>query len=209
MNRIFITIFLGYIFGCFQSSYFLGKIFKKIDIRTLGNGNAGASNATVSFGWKFGVSVAILDILKTIISTIIIRILFQNSLSEGNLIFLIYLNGLFVILGHNYPFYLNFKGGKGTASLVGLLFAINIKFGLLGILTMLIITIVTDYIPLGTIGLVILFVLGTIYFKFNIYCIFISIFVAILSIYKHIPNIKNIISHQENGLRKALNKKEK
>ncbi len=209
MNRIFITIFLGYIFGCFQSSYFLGKIFKKIDIRTLGNGNAGASNATVSFGWKFGVSVAILDILKTIISTIIIRILFQNSLSEGNLIFLIYLNGLFVILGHNYPFYLNFKGGKGTASLVGLLFAINIKFGLLGILTMLIITIVTDYIPLGTIGLVILFVLGTIYFKFNIYCIFISIFVAILSVYKHIPNIKNIISHQENGLRKALNKKEK
>lgn len=209
MNRIFITIFLGYIFGCFQSSYFLGKIFKKIDIRTLGNGNAGASNATVSFGWKFGVSVAILDILKTIISTIIIRILFQNSLSEGNLIFLIYLNGLFVILGHNYPFYLNFKGGKGTASLVGLLFAINIKFGLLGILTMLIITIVTDYISLGTIGLVILFVLGSIYFKFNIYCIFISIFVAILSIYKHIPNIKNIISHQENGLRKALNKKEK
>lgn len=209
MNRIFITIFLGYIFGCFQSSYFLGKIFKKIDIRTLGNGNAGASNATVSFGWKFGVSVAILDILKTIISTIIIRILFQNSLSEGNLIFLIYLNGLFVILGHNYPFYLNFKGGKGTASLVGLLFAINIKFGLLGILTMLIITIVTDYIPLGTIGLVILFVLGSIYFKFNIYCIFISIFVAILSVYKHIPNIKNIISHQENGLRKALNKKEK
>lgn len=209
MNRIFITIFLGYIFGCFQSSYFLGKIFKKIDIRTLGNGNAGASNATVSFGWKFGVSVAILDILKTIISTIIIRILFQNSLSEGNLIFLIYLNGLFVILGHNYPFYLNFKGGKGTAPLVGLLFAINIKFGLLGILTMLIITIVTDYIPLGTIGLVILFVLGTIYFKFNIYCIFISIFVAILSVYKHIPNIKNIISHQENGLRKALNKKEK
>lgn len=209
MNRIFITIFLGYIFGCFQSSYFLGKIFKKIDIRTLGNGNAGASNATVSFGWKFGVSVAILDILKTIISTIIIRILFQNSLSEGNLIFLIYLNGLFVILGHNYPFYLNFKGGKGTASLVGLLFAINIKFGLLGILTMLIITIVTDYISLGTIGLVILFVLGSIYFKFNIYCIFISIFVAILSVYKHIPNIKNIISHQENGLRKALNKKEK
>lgn len=209
MNRIFITIFIGYIFGCFQSSYFLGKMFKKIDIRTLGNGNAGASNATVSFGWKFGVSVAILDILKTIISTIIIRILFQNSLSEDNLIFLIYLNGLFVILGHNYPFYLNFKGGKGTASLVGLLFAINIKFGLLGILTMLIITIVTDYISLGTIGLVILFVLGSIYFKFNIYCIFISIFVAILSIYKHIPNIKNIISHQENGLRKALNKKEK
>lgn len=206
MKTIIIVILIGYLIGCFQTSYFISKKFKKIDIRTLGNKNAGASNTTVAFGWKYGLIVAIVDILKTIISVFIIKILFKNTVDSSYMMFLIYLNGLFVIIGHNYPFFLEFKGGKGTASLIGLLFAIDIRFGILGILTMIIVSFATDYVPLGTIALVILFVLGTIFFKFNNYCLYISIFVAVLSIFKHIPNIINIINHRENSLRKALKK---
>lgn len=206
MKTIFIVILIGYFIGCFQTSYFIGKIFKKTDIRTLGNKNAGASNITIAFGWKYGLFVAITDILKPIISIFIIRLMFFKTFNESDLMFLIYLNGLFVILGHNYPFFLNFKGGKGTASLIGLLFAINIKFGLIGLLTMIIVSFATDYIVLGTISLTLIFLFGTIFLNFNIYCIYIALFITILGIYKHIPNIKNIINKKEPGLRKSLKK---
>ncbi len=125
---------------------------QKQDIRTLGVGNAGASNTVTVFGWKMGVVVAILDILKAIISILVIRYLFKNSD-----IFSLYLNGTSVILGHNYPFFMKFRGGKGTASTIGMLFGINYKLGILGVLVILSITLLTDFIALGTISLVLFF----------------------------------------------------
>lgn len=105
MKELLIVILIGYILGCFQTSYFIATFFKKTDIRTLGNKNAGASNITMAFGWKYGLLVALIDILKPIISIFIIRLLFSNKVNNSDLMFLIYLNGLFVILGHNYPFF--------------------------------------------------------------------------------------------------------
>ncbi len=99
-----------------------------------------------------GVVVAILDILKAIISILVIRYLFKNSD-----IFSLYLNGTSVILGHNYPFFMKFRGGKGTASTIGMLFGINYKLGILGVLVILSITLLTDFIALGTISLVLFF----------------------------------------------------
>lgn len=206
MKELLIVILIGYILGCFQTSYFIATFFKKTDIRTLGNKNAGASNITMAFGWKYGLLVALIDILKPIISIFIIRLLFSNKVNNSDLMFLIYLNGLFVILGHNYPFFLNFKGGKGTASLIGFIFAINIKFGLIGLLTMIIVSFATDYIVLGTISLVLIFLIGTVFLNFNIFCTLISLFITILAIYKHRTNIKNIIAKKEPKLRKSLNK---
>lgn len=206
MKELLIVILIGYILGCFQTSYFIATFFKKTDIRALGNKNAGASNITMAFGWKYGLLVALIDILKPIISIFIIRLLFSNKVNNSDLMFLIYLNGLFVILGHNYPFFLNFKGGKGTASLIGFIFAINIKFGLIGLLTMIIVSFATDYIVLGTISLVLIFLIGTVFLNFNIFCTLISLFITILAIYKHRTNIKNIIAKKEPKLRKSLNK---
>lgn len=206
MSRIFIIITIGYLFGCIQTSYFTGKIFKKVDIRNLGNGNAGASNTTVALGWKYGILVGIVDILKAIFSILIIKYFFGNQVSNSFLYFLLFLNGFFVILGHDYPFFLDFKGGKGTAPLVGMLLAIDIRLGLIGILSILIITIITDYIALGTIGLLFSFVCGIIFLKYNMGAIVVALAITLLSIYKHIPNIRNIIAGTENGLRKAINK---
>lgn len=205
MSRIFIVIIMGYLFGCFQTSYFIGRIFKNVDIRNLGNGNAGASNTTVTLGWKYGILVGIIDILKAVFSILIIKVLFDRQVSNSFLLFLLYLNGFFVILGHDYPFYLDFKGGKGTASLIGMLLIIDIRLGLIGILSIVIVTIVTDYIPIGTIGLLFSFILGTILFKYNVGCTIVAIAIMMLSIYKHIPNIRNIIAGTETGLRKVLN----
>lgn len=204
VERYALIIVLGYVFGCLQWSYILGRIIKKKDIRSLGVGNAGASNAVTVFGWKMGVAVGILDILKAVISIIIIR-----HILKSNDMLSIYLNGTSVILGHNYPFFMGFKGGKGTASTVGMLLAINYKLGLLGILVILLVTIFTDYIALGTMALVAFFVISTFYLGYGPACILLALFIALLSAYKHLPNMKRILSHTEAGLRNTIRSKAK
>ena len=205
-NYIIITI-IGYLFGCFQASYILVRLIKNVDIRTLGNGNAGASNTVVSLGWKYGVAVGLIDIGKAALSIIVIRILFKSILPHEQIPFYLYLNGFSVILGHNYPFYMSFKGGKGTASLIGMLSAVDYRIAILGIIAIVAITIATDYIALGTVGLVILFIVSTAYLGYSSGCIIIAIILATLSIYNHRLNIINIIQKKEIGLRSTMIKK--
>ncbi|MDR7871109.1 MAG: glycerol-3-phosphate acyltransferase [Tissierellaceae bacterium] len=204
MERYILVVILGYVFGCLQWSYILGRIIKKKDIRTLGVGNAGASNAVSVFGWKMGVAVALLDISKAIISIIIIKYILKSSDMLS-----LYLNGTSVILGHNYPFFMGFRGGKGTASTVGMLLAINLKLGLLGILVIAAVTIFTDYIALGTMALVSFFVIATFYLGYGPACILLALFIALLSAYKHVPNMKRIMSKSELGLRNTIKSKSK
>ncbi len=206
--KYLIVILIGYLFGCLQWSYIISTLVKKQDIRSLGAGNAGASNMVVSFGWKIGFLVAILDILKAIISIFIIRYLISISFLDNN-IFYIYLNGLFVILGHNYPFYMNFKGGKGTASTFGMLLAIDYRLGIIGFFLVLLVTISTDYIALGALALVAFLTFTTIYLKLGNPSLIVAMFITILAIYNHIPNIKNILGKREDGLRRQLKKKSK
>ena len=208
MYKILLVILIGYLMGCLQWSYFLSKTIKKVDIRTLGGGNAGASNTVSQFGWKMGIAVALLDIIKAIISLLIIRYLISISFVENSPLNL-YLNGTSVVLGHNYPFFMGFRGGKGTASTVGMLFGINIWIGIIGFFIILIITLVTDYIALGTMALVVFFIIATFYMDFGKVCLLLSIFIALQSLYKHIPNIKNIMIGKESRLRDALKKKSK
>lgn len=208
MYKLFLIILIGYLMGCLQWSYFLSKTIKKVDIRSLGGGNAGASNTVTQFGWKMGVAVGLLDILKAIISLLIIRYLISILFLENNMVNL-YVNGVSVILGHNYPFFMGFKGGKGTASTVGMLFGINIWLGVIGFFVILITSFATDYIALGTMALVSFFIGATIFMGFGPTCILIAVFIAIQSFIKHIPNIKNIRIGNEKRLRDVLKKKSK
>lgn len=207
MNYL-IVILIGYLLGCLQWSYILSMKIKKQDIRTLGGGNAGASNMVVNYGWKIGVLVALLDIFKAIISIFIIKYLINISLLDNNMVYL-YLNGLFVILGHNFPFYMSFKGGKGTASTFGMLIAIDYRLGIIGFFVILIVTIITDYIALGALALVTFLIISTMYLNLGNPSILIAILITLLAIYKHIPNIKNILEKKEEGLRRQFKKKAK
>lgn len=204
MAKYLLIIIIGYLFGCLQWSYILSKTLKKQDIRKLGMGNAGASNTVTVFGWKMGVTVGLLDILKAIISILLVKYLFKDTNT-----FNLYLNGTSVILGHNFPFFMGFRGGKGTASNLGMLFAINLKLGILGLLVILTVTLITDYIVLGTMALVSFFILATIYFKYGTGSLILAIFIALLSVYKHLPNLERIYRKEEIGLRSVLKKKRK
>lgn len=205
MDKILLSIIIGYCLGNIQASYLLAKSIKKVDIRTLGFGNAGMSNAVESLGWKFGLMVGFIDVGKGIISVLLIKYLFKIDFNpEGAL--LLYLNAYSVILGHIYPFHMNFKGGKGTAALIGVLIGLNPLYGLIGILIIIIVTIMTDYVTIGTLALT-LYVIGlTLYFKMGIIPLLVSITGSLLSLYYHLPNYRRIFNHTEGRLSKVLKK---
>ena len=202
--KYILVILLGYFFGCFQWSYILTKLMRKQDIRSLGVGNAGASNMVISFGWRVGLVVAILDVLKAIFSILFIRYVFKINDPAS-----LYLNGAGVILGHNYPFFMNFKGGKGTASTIGMLFGLDYRLGIVGFILIISVAFLTNYIVLGTMALVVFLFLATVFFDLGYIPIIVAALIALQSFYKHLPNIKRIIKKEETGLRGALSNKKK
>ncbi len=206
MNYLYAAL-IGYFIGAFQISYIVGKIFFKKDIRTLGNGNVGASNALIVFGRRVGVLTGLVDILKSFIAILIVKSLFGAELDSVALMGLIYLTGFFAIVGHNHPFYLQFKGGKGTAALFGIILGVDYRLLIVSIIVFLAFALITDYIVIGTLSLVSLFLIYTVIFWRNPLCIVIAFIIFSLSIYKHLPNYKDIKNGTEKRIRKSVLKK--
>lgn len=203
MNYLY-SIGIGYGLGCIQAAYLISKFILKEDVRNKGNGNAGASNMTVAYGKKFGFAVAVIDILKAVLALTLIKNLFGTS---GDSNTLLYVTGLFVIIGHNFPFYMGFKGGKGTASLIGMLFGINIGMGLLGVFVLIAATLISDYIVIGTFSLLITFIMITYFFHMGLVPLVLSVLITAISVYKHRENIIKIINREERSVRGTLLKK--
>ena len=147
MVRLY-CILIGYLFGLFQTAYIYGKM-KGIDIRTKGSGNAGTTNALRVLGKKAGFIVFFGDVLKTILAIVVVRLLFGAANPD-----LVYLLSLYTaagaILGHNFPFYMGFKGGKGIAATAGLIAAFHPYFIVVELSVFLIIFFTTHYVSLGS-----------------------------------------------------------
>jgi len=139
VTKTIIAILIGYAFGCIQSAYFFSKIVGKMDIREHGSGNAGASNITTIMGVKFGFIVGLVDVLKGIFAVLVVKWIYPDSPD------LAYLSGIMAILGHIFPFYLKFRGGKGVATLVGMMFGLNWKLGILFALLVALPALLADY----------------------------------------------------------------
>lgn len=147
MERI-ICLAIGYVFGLFQTSYFYGKAHG-IDIRQHGSGNAGTTNALRVLGTKAGLIVLAGDILKCIAAVVTARLLFGSS--HPDMIYLLCLyTGAGAILGHNFPFYMNFKGGKGIAATAGLILSFHPYFIVMGVIVFFGIFFTTHYVSLGS-----------------------------------------------------------
>ncbi len=120
---IILALVGSYVIGCLQPSYLLGKAIKHVDIRDYGSGNSGATNAIRVFGFKFGMVCLLIDALKGLVAVLLVKLFLGPDVvgSEGAAILLQLCCGLCVILGHNYPFYMHFRGGKGVAASIGIL----------------------------------------------------------------------------------------
>jgi glycerol-3-phosphate acyltransferase PlsY len=186
-----IWVIVSYFVGSIPFSYILPYI-KGVDVRKVGSGNVGGTNALRAGGPVIGFVSMFLDIFKSFIVVLIARLL-------GFDLIWILLAGTFAVIGHDYPIYMKFKGGKGVASTVGFVFAVNplIAIGFLGV--WIFFTLTTKYVSLASmIGLgvasILAFVLRQEYFGITL------VFLFLLSVYRHHENIKRLINKKENKM---------
>lgn len=194
MNYI-ICILIGYILGNINAAYIISKL-KGFDIRTKGSKNAGASNATIIMGWRIGIIVAIVDILKSFLAVFIVKSLFPN-LELAAII-----AGTSCVIGHIFPMHMRFRGGKGLASYIGMILAIDWRVFIVVGLVIIFVTVISNYIALATLTTVTIYPIYLYFIKEDIISLILLVIVAIIMYYKHISNIKRIISGKEVGLRK-------
>ena len=139
--EIFLIGMISYLMGSIPFGFILTKIFLKKDIREIGSGNIGATNALRTGNKIIGYSTLILDILKAVIPVIYVKIFFLEFL---------YISSLCAFLGHVFPIWLKFKGGKGVATYVGILFSIDIYFGIIFSITWFVTFLISKYSSLSS-----------------------------------------------------------
>lgn len=143
-----ICLIIGYAFGLIQTAYIYGRMHG-IDIRTVGSGNAGTTNALRVLGKKAGLIVFLGDVAKTVAAVIVVRLIFGAAYADSIYMLVLYA-AAGVILGHNYPFYLGFRGGKGIAATAGLIASLGPWFILVEGLVFIITFTTTHYVSLGS-----------------------------------------------------------
>ena len=196
--KVIICLGLGYLFGCFSTGYFIGKI-NKVDIRQHGSGNAGTTNALRTLGAKAGALTFLGDILKAIIPIIIIRFFIFPSQDITPLLSLY--TGLGVVIGHNYPFWLSFKGGKGIAATGGAMAAFDPRIIPVGLLLFVGSVAITKYVSVGSLVVSFLFPAWVIIFHTgDLHMLFVSVIFTALAFIKHRPNIQRLLNGTENKL---------
>ena len=199
-----VAVAIGYVIGLFQTGYLYGKSHG-IDIREHGSGNSGTTNTLRTLGWKAGAVTFIGDVAKAIVAVVIVHFLFREM--DGLKVIELYA-GFGAVLGHNFPFYLKFKGGKGIASTSGMILAVCPQAAPLCLILFIAIVLATRYVSLGSIIMVIAFVVQTITYNHlgwlgveSGYMLEFDILAACftaLAIWQHRANIKRLINGTEN-----------
>ena len=147
MERV-ICVVIGYVFGLFQTAYFYGKAHG-IDIRQHGSGNSGTTNTLRVLGTKAGLIVFAGDCLKCIAAVVIVRLIFGRSYPDMIYLLCLY-TGAGTILGHDFPFYMGFKGGKGIAATAGLILSFHPYFIIMGVVFFFGVFLTTHLVSLGS-----------------------------------------------------------
>ena len=192
-------VLLAYLTGAFPSAVWVGKIFYKIDVREFGSGNAGATNTFRVFGKKAGIPVLIMDIFKGWICVNYISFL-TNIPQSAEAVFEIQLAfGIAAVIGHLFPIYTGFRGGKGIATLLGLLIGLHAVAALYSILVFVIVFLISKYVSLGSIiasvafPILVILILGSTNVSLNLF----AFFVPILSLITHQKNIERLLRGEE------------
>ena len=192
-----IAVLVGYLVGCSNMAYYIARL-RAVDLRRAGSGNLGASNATVLLGWKAGVLVAVHDIGRAALVVLSMKWLFPHAANVGSVA------GVACVLGHIFPFYLKFRGGKGFASYLGMTLALNWKLALIVLAAVVIVTVVTDYIVCGTFTAIVTVPMYTGFATRSWLPALILTAATAVIFYKHRENIPRMLNHTELGLRSAI-----
>ena len=206
-----VGLVIGYIFGLFQTGFFYGKA-KNIDIRQHGSGNSGMTNSIRVLGWKAGVIVCLGDLFKAVAAMAITWLIFKDRYPDAVKMLELYA-GLGATLGHNFPFYLKFKGGKGIACSIGIIFSFDVRMVPICAILFFLPVIPTGFMSLGSLGIISGFFVQTIVFGqlgiLHIGSVFLPetyILAAIISglaFWQHRENLKRLANGTENKFRPA------
>lgn len=192
-----IVSLIGYFLGCSNMAYYLAKA-KGVDMTSKGSGNPGTSNAVILMGWRSGVLVGFHDIGKAVVAVLLAKLLFPEVQCAGEAA------GTACVLGHIFPVFFKFKGGKGFASFVGMMLALDWRFALIVLALVVVVTILSDYLVVGTTLTV---------FVLPVYLVFSQpgwlpaaiVFIASLTIlFMHRMNYVRIWNRSEIGLRSTI-----
>ncbi|MGN0406385.1 MAG: glycerol-3-phosphate 1-O-acyltransferase PlsY [Bariatricus sp.] len=212
MERL-ICLGIGYVFGLFQTGYIYGRMHG-MDIRKHGSGNAGSTNALRTMGIKAGAITFLGDCFKCVIAVLVVRGIFASRCPEILPLLSLYA-GFGAVLGHNYPFYLGFKGGKGIAATAGMILATDLRMAAVCLVVFVVIVAVTRYVSLGSLVVTVLFLAGLVIsgqmgafgmtqnFLFEMYGV--GLLFTLSAFFKHRANIKRLREGTENKI--SLKKK--
>lgn len=196
--KIAICLILGYAFGCFSTGYVVGKM-NKVDIRKYGSGNVGTTNALRTLGAKAGALTLLGDALKAVIPILLVRLVLFKGLHYTELLTLY--TGLGVVIGHNYPVWLKFKGGKGIAATGGVMAAFDPLIVPIALPLFILIVAITRYVSLGSLFVAVFFpVWIAIRYPGNIHMLIVTLVFMILAFIKHHSNIKRLMNGTENKI---------
>ncbi len=193
-----IALVVSYLVGSVNFSIVFSKLLLKQDIRTKGSGNAGFTNTLRNYGKVYGAAVFLCDILKTVAVILAARFIFKERIAE-------YCAAVGVILGHNFPVFFGFKGGKGVLTTISSLVMLAPKIGIPLIPVAVAIMIITGYVSVGSIVIFLYFPISVLLFysgpekeRF----VMLGVFSCILGLYRHKDNIKRLIKGEENCFKK-------
>lgn len=191
-----LVILLSYILGSSNMAKYLAAI-KKVDLTAGGSGNLGASNAVILMGWGAGVLTALHDIGKSALAVILARLVFPDAPYIGAAA------GVAAVLGHIFPFWMKFKGGKGFASYLGMTLALHWKFAIAVLLLVVVVTLITDYIVAATTTTIVLVPIGLGILTQSWILPLILLIASLVIAWKHRENYIRIYNGTEIGFRKA------
>ena len=193
-----LALISGYLLGCFQTSYILGRILRDLDIRQHGSSNAGASNAVTILGFRWGLVTFLVDFCKAASAVWLIRWFFPDPPVVS------YLAGAAAVLGHIFPFFLRFRGGKGVAAMLGMYMAVQPWAGVMILVIQIVIAGITDYVALGSLAFFALLPLLTYFLGYGPFGIGLSILLMIIGLVKHRENVIRIRAGTEVKVRPTL-----
>ena len=206
MASYIIVSIIAYLIGSINFSILISKKMAGFDVREKGSGNAGSTNVLRSVGKGTAILTLICDALKGAVS-VLIAILISKIWKEVDVDVLKYIAGLFAIIGHTFPVFFDFRGGKGVATALGVLLTLNWKIGLICLIFALAIMIITKIVSMGSVGAAILFPVLTLFVHSHYivssdgirYLVY-SLIIAALVIFNHRENIKRILNGTENKI---------
>lgn len=205
MATYIIVTIIAYLLGSISFSVIISKKMAGFDVREKGSGNAGTTNVLRTVGKKASIITLICDILKGVVAILVAYIAGLIMKDGVDKALLIQLAGIAVILGHTFPIFFGFKGGKGIATALGVLMMTNWNIGLICLVFALVLMILTRMVSLGSIAAAILFPVLIVFMPHNAYLvdgnyIIYSILLAVLVVFNHRANVKRLLTGTENKI---------